>query len=75
MIELIVLFVCLCCNIDTVCANIQQPGQSYSYEPTGYASSSLAAAPSAGGYVQSELSQPQYAVQGIHSLGFLPSYQ
>jgi len=47
---------------------IQQPGQSYSYEPTGYASSSLAAAPSAAGYAQSDLSQPQYAVQGIHIL-------
>ena len=54
--------------------NIQQPGQSYSYEPAGYASSSLAAAPSAG-YAQSELGQPQYALQGILSLIHSPYKQ
>jgi len=43
---------------------LQQPGQSYSYEPSGYASSSLAAAPPAA-YGQSEIGQPQYAVHGI----------
>jgi len=59
--------VCWCFNIGVLCANIQQPGQSYSYEPSGYASSSLGAAPSAAGYAQSELGQPQYAVQGIYS--------
>jgi len=47
---------------------LQQPGQNYSYEPSGYASSNLAAAPSVG-YAQSELSQPQYAVQGINFTG------